>query len=139
MKKNLLLFLTFFKISSFTFGGGYSMIPFIQREISEKKKWISPSDILDIFAISGSLPGAISINCSTFIGFQVGGFIGAFFSTLGLSLPFYKILIVSYFGRLCHLYMCNMLSGNTNRCSRLIDKALYAMVNACPKSILAIY
>ena len=62
------VFLTFFKIGAFTFGGGYAMIPFIQRETVEKHGWISDDDILEIVAIAESTPGPIAINSATFVG-----------------------------------------------------------------------
>lgn len=96
-KKLLSLFWTFFKIGAFTFGGGYAMIPLIQREMAEKKGWISEKDILDIVAISESTPGPISVNSATFVGYQVGGVMGSFLATLGVVLPsFIIILAVSF-------------------------------------------
>lgn len=87
-RKNLLpLFLTFLKIGGFTFGGGYAMIPIIQREIVEKKKWITDDDILEIIAIAESTPGPIAINSATFVGYRVGGYLGAMLATLGVVLP----------------------------------------------------
>ena len=91
------LFITFFKIGAFTFGGGYAMIPLIQRETVENKKWITDDDILEVVAIAESTPGPIAINSSTFVGYRVAGFWGAFFGTLGMVVPsFTIILIVSY-------------------------------------------
>ena len=64
-KKALQLFITFFKIGAFTFGGGYAMSPLIQKEVVENKKWITDDDILEIIAISESTPGPIAINSAT--------------------------------------------------------------------------
>lgn len=88
----LQLFITFLKIGAFTFGGGYAMIPIIKRELVENKKWINENDILDIVAIAESTPGPIAINASTFVGYKVAGFFGAFFSTLGVVLPSFVII-----------------------------------------------
>lgn len=94
----LFLFLTFLKVGAFTFGGGYAMIPIIQREVVDKRKWVSNTDILDIIAISESTPGPIAVNAATFIGFKVGGFFGSLFATLGLALPSFVIIyIISFF------------------------------------------
>lgn len=94
----LILFLTFLKVGAFTFGGGYAMIPIIQKEVVEKRKWANDNDILDILAISESTPGPISVNAATYIGFKVAGFWGSFFATLGLILPsFIIIYIISLF------------------------------------------
>lgn len=81
------LFWTFFKLGLFTFGGGYAMIPLIQAEIGERKKWMRNDEILDIVIIAESTPGPIAVNASTYVGYKVGGFFGAFFATLGLVLP----------------------------------------------------
>ena len=89
-----LLFLTFFKIGAFTFGGGYAMIQLIQREVADKRKWITEDDILDIIAIAESTPGPIAINTATFVGFKTAGFFGAFASTFGVVLPSFVIITV---------------------------------------------
>ena len=94
MHKNLDLFLTFLKIGAFTFGGGYAMIPLIQREICENKKWISEQEITDIVAISESTPGPVAVNAATFVGYRTNGFVGAFIATLGVVLPSFLIISV---------------------------------------------
>lgn len=86
------LFLTFFKIGAFTLGGGYAMIPLIQREASEKRGWISEDDILEIIAIAESTPGPIAINSATFVGFRTAGVWGAACATLGVVLPSFIII-----------------------------------------------
>ncbi len=91
------LFSVFFRIGAFTFGGGYAMIPLIQKETVDNKKWIKDEDILDIVAIAESTPGPIAINAATFVGYKVRGFWGAFFATLGMVLPsFVIILLISF-------------------------------------------
>jgi chromate transporter len=90
----LQLFLVFFKIGAFTFGGGYAMLPLIQKEITEKQKWMKEEEILDIFAISQSVPGVISINSAIFIGRRVAGVWGAVFSALGIILPSFVIILI---------------------------------------------
>ena len=102
--KFLILFLTFFKIGAFTFGGGYAMLPFIQQEVLAKE-WMSLAEITDFIAVSESTPGPFAINMATFIGNSVGseygvlaGVFGAFCATLGVVLPsFIIILIVAKF------------------------------------------
>ena len=97
-KDILSLFFTFFKTGLLTFGGGYAMIPILQREVSEKKKWIKESEILDILAISESTPGPIAVNTATYVGYEVAGFWGSFFATLGLVLPSFGIIFaISFF------------------------------------------
>ncbi|MDU7905379.1 MAG: chromate transporter, partial [Peptostreptococcaceae bacterium] len=77
MSKVLMLFLTFFKIGSFSFGGGYAMLPFIQQEFIDKFKFITNQEFLDLLALSQSTPGPIAINSATFIGYKVSGFWGS--------------------------------------------------------------
>ena len=97
MNCHLKLFLTFMKIGAFTFGGGYAMIPLIQREIVEEKQWIGENDLRDMVAIAESTPGPIAINAATFVGHHVGGFWGAFCATLGVILPSFAIIAaISY-------------------------------------------
>ena len=93
-KRCLKLFLTFLRIGAFTFGGGYAMIPLIQRETVEKHKWISDDDILEIIAIAESTPGPIAINSATFVGYKVAGFWGSFCATFGVVLPSYIIISI---------------------------------------------
>ena len=88
------LFSTFFRIGAFTFGGGYAMIPLIQRETVEKQGWISDDDILEVVAIAESTPGPIAINAATFIGFRVAGFFGSVCATLGVVLPSFVIILL---------------------------------------------
>ena len=97
MKELLRVFLTFFRIGAFTFGGGYAMIPLIQHEAVEKNRWVSDEDILEVIAIAESTPGPIAINAATFIGYRVAGFWGALSATLGVVVPsFLTILCVFY-------------------------------------------
>lgn len=93
-KTRLQLFIIFLKIGAFTFGGGFAMIPLIEREVVDKKKWICFSDMCDILAISQSFPGAVAINSATIVGYRVGGYLGAVFATLGVVLPSFIILTI---------------------------------------------
>ncbi|MBR2871791.1 MAG: chromate transporter [Clostridia bacterium] len=96
--KNLLkVFLIFFKIGLFTFGGGYAMIAIIEREICEKKKWIEHEEFLDIVAIAESTPGPLAINSATFVGYKVCGVLGSVFATLGVVLPSFCIIFAISF------------------------------------------
>lgn len=94
LKKSLKLFTVFFRIGAFTFGGGYAMIPYIEREIVDKNKWIKSEEIIDIFAVVQSVPGVIAVNSSTFVGYRVAGLTGAIAATLGVVLPSYLIIAV---------------------------------------------
>jgi len=91
------VFWSFFKIGAFTFGGGYAMIPLIQKEAVEKKKWVTDDDILEVIAIAESTPGPIAINSATFVGYRAAGVLGSVCATLGVVLPsFVVILVISF-------------------------------------------
>jgi len=91
------LFAAFMRIGAFTFGGGYAMIPLVQREAVETHHWVSDEDILEVVAIAESTPGPIAINAATFVGCRVCGFWGAFCATLGVVLPSFAIITaISY-------------------------------------------
>ena len=88
------IFLTFFKIGLFTFGGGYAMIAQIKETICEKKGWLSEDELMEIITIAESTPGPIAINLATFVGYKRRGFIGSLLATLGVVLPSLVILYV---------------------------------------------
>ena len=88
MNKFVKLYISWFKIGLFTFGGGYAMIPMIQKEVVDKHHWVTAEDILNYYAISQCTPGAIAVNLSTFIGGKINGFFGALISTLGIIATF---------------------------------------------------
>ena len=96
-KKLFQIFLTFFKIGAFTFGGGYAMIPLIQAETMDNKKWITQDDILEIVAIAESTPGPIAINSATFVGYRAAGVLGSVCATLGVVLPSFVIILLLSF------------------------------------------
>lgn len=93
MNTLLELYLTFFKMGLFTFGGGYAMLPLLEREVVDKKGWASHEEILDYYAIGQSTPGIIAINTSTFCGYKVCGNIGGIVASLGFISP--SIIIIS--------------------------------------------
>lgn len=91
-------FLTFFKIGLFTIGGGYAMIPLIEAEIIEKKKWIGKDEFTDLLAIAQSCPGIFAVNISIFIGYRLRKVKGALVTCLGTALPsFIIILLIALF------------------------------------------
>lgn len=134
------LFATFFKIGAFTFGGGYAMIPLIQREVSEKRKWITDEEILEIVAIAESTPGPIAINSATFVGYKCCGFWGSFACTLGVVLPsFLIILAISGILELVQDMKAVKYAFMGIRAGvlALIIKALVKMYKACPKGLVS--
>ncbi|MBO5776600.1 MAG: chromate transporter [Clostridia bacterium] len=93
LKRGLNLFLTFFRIVAFTFGGGYDMVGLIHKEMVEKKKWIEDEEMLDVIAIAESTPGVIALNTATYVGAKVAGVLGAFVASFAVMLP--SIIIIS--------------------------------------------
>ena len=140
MNKIWSLFITFFKIGAFTFGGGYAMIPLIQNEVVEKKKWMSDEDILDIVAIAETTPGPIAINSATFVGTKVAGFFGSAVATLGVVLPsFIIITIISYILEAFQNIAAVQFAFNGIRAGvlALVFKALISMYKKCPKDLVS--
>lgn len=130
------LFGTFFKIGAFTFGGGYAMIPLIQREVVEKRRWMEQSDILDIVAIAESTPGPIAINTATFVGYRTGGLVGAGCATLGVVLPSFVIIFaLSFVLRQFQALKAVQYAfwGIRAGVLALLVKALLSMYGQCPK------
>lgn len=95
MKSNLYLklFISFFKIGAFTFGGGWAMIPLIEREVVDKQNWIKREDFVDALAIAQSLPGVLAVNISILIGNKLRGLKGCLTATLGTILPSFLIIL----------------------------------------------
>lgn len=87
MPIQLQLFVSFFKVGLFTFGGGYAMIPLIQREIIEARGWLTLEQFIDMVAIAEMTPGPIAVNAATLVGFRMGGFWGSVLATLGVVAP----------------------------------------------------
>lgn len=92
VKTCLLLMLTFMKIGLFTFGGGYAMIPLIQKEAVEKKGWVTNTEMLEIIGIAESTPGPVAVNTATYVGYKQAGVWGAICATLGLAIPSFVII-----------------------------------------------
>ncbi len=138
--KTLSLFFTFLKIGLFTFGGGYAMIPLIQRETVDNKKWINDEDMLEIIAIAESTPGPIAINAATFIGYRVGGFFGALAATVGVVLPSFVIITVISFVLAAFqnvVWIRYAFNGIRAGVLALIVKALWSMYKQSPNGIFA--
>ena len=87
------LFLTFAKVGSMTFGGGYAMLPILQREVVDKKGWTTNEEIMDYYAVGQCTPGVIAVNTATFIGQKFAGILGGIAATLGVVFP--SVVIIS--------------------------------------------
>ena len=88
------LFLTFAKMGACTFGGGYAMLPILQREVVEKKGWATDEELTDYYAVGQCTPGIIAVNTATFIGFKYKGILGGVVATLGVVFPSVVIITV---------------------------------------------
>ena len=138
MMSFLTLFLTFFKIGAFTFGGGYAMLPFIQQEVLNHR-WVAEADLINFIAVSESTPGPFAINMATYIGSQVGGdygFWGSIFgsvcATLGVVMPsFIVILIVARF------YEKYKQSRIVKGCMSGLKPAVVGLISAAILSVVA--
>ena len=87
------MFTSFVRIGSFTIGGGYAMIPLIQKEVVESKKWMDAREFIDMLAMAQSAPGVIAINTAIFIGYKMKGIKGSLVTTLGSALPSFLIIL----------------------------------------------
>lgn len=108
------LYVSFFKIGGLTFGGGLAMLPMLQREVVEDRKWCTEEEILDMYAIGQCTPGIIAVNTATYVGYKQSGFIGGLFATLGIISPSILIicLIASILQNFLHLpAVVHALSG----------------------------
>lgn len=94
MKTYLVLFWIFAKIGAFTLGGGYAMLPLIEREIVDNKKWIDRPEFLDLVAIAQSAPGILAVNMAIFVGYKIKGTLGSVVATLGAVLPSFIIILL---------------------------------------------
>lgn len=88
------LFLSFLKIGAFTFGGGYAMVPLIQREVIERRGWLEREEFLNLLTIAQSAPGPIALNTSVFVGYKLRGYRGALASIAGIVLPAFSIILL---------------------------------------------
>ncbi len=135
----LKLFLTFFKIGLFTFGGGYAMIAQIKEQVVDKFNWLTDDELLEIIAIAESTPGPIAINMATFVGYKKKGFLGSVFATLGVILPSMIIIfIISLFldKFMTNKYVANAFFGIKCAVAFLIIKAGMNMFKKVPKKTI---
>ena len=93
MSRYFELFYSFFKIGLFTFGGGYAMIPIIQREMIDRRHWIEEKEFFDLLTLAQSAPGPIALNTAVFVGYKLYGYWGAIVSLLGVVIPSFSIIL----------------------------------------------
>ncbi|MBQ4517356.1 MAG: chromate transporter [Clostridia bacterium] len=94
MKLLWTLFITFARIGGFTFGGGYAMLPMLQKELVEKHKWTTEEDLMDFYAIAQCTPGVIAVNTATLVGYRIKGVLGSIAATIGVVFPSFVIISI---------------------------------------------
>lgn len=104
MAELLKIFYSFFKIGLFTFGGGFAMIPLIEREVIERRRWIVKEDFVEMLVLAQSAPGPIALNAAVFAGYKVRGFVGAMAAVLGVVIPSFTVilLVAMFFANIRH-------------------------------------
>lgn len=141
MKDLWKLYITFVKIGAFMFGGGYSMLPLLSRELVDRLGWTSEEELLDYFAIAQCTPGVIAVNTATFIGQKRGGLLGGALATLGvITVPlFLVIVIVSTLMRFWHLpAVTSAFHGIRVAVAALIAAAVVRLFRANVKNLFGI-
>ena len=118
------LFWTFAKIGACTFGGGYAMLPILQREVVEKKKWAADEELTDYYAIGQCTPGIIAVNTATFIGYKYKGVLGGVLTTLGVVFP--SLIIITI-----------IAAGLSNFADMPVVQHALTGVNACVVALIA--
>lgn len=94
LKELFTIYFSFFKIGAFTFGGGLAMMPMLQKELIEKKNWLTEEELIDYYAVGQSTPGIIAVNVATFVGYKRAGVLGGIFGTLGIISPSLIIIMI---------------------------------------------
>lgn len=123
MEELLTLFFTFFKIGLVTFGGGYAMLPILEHEIVEKKKWATTEELANYYAVGQCTPGIISVNTATFIGYKNKGILGGIIATLGIISP--SIIII--------IFIASLLSNFTD--TNLLNH-IFNGLNVCISALI---
>lgn len=141
MKDLFKLFFAFFRIGLFTIGGGYAMLPLMEREAVDRNHWVTKEEMLDIYTMSQCTPGVIAVNTATFIGRKEKGFLGALFATLGVITPSIIIItiIASFFRNYAeNPYVIKALVGVRCAVAALILTSTYRLIIKAVKSPIQI-
>ena len=141
MKELMDLFWTFCRIGGLTFGGGYAMLPMLQKEVVENRKWATEQELLDYYAVGQATPGIIAVNTATFVGYKEKGVIGAMFATFGVVFPSLVIImsIAGFIDNFSDLKVVQLaFSGIRIAVGVLILNALIKLVKGSVKDILGI-
>lgn len=132
------IFLSIFKIGAFTFGGGYAMIPLIEQEVVNNKKWLNKDEFMDVLVVAQSLPGAMAINASIFLGYRIAGILGAISALIAVILPSFIIiiLIAAFFMQFRNNYYVNAaFMGITSAVPMLVLVGAISLAKGIPKNL----
>ena len=132
------IFLSIFKIGAFTFGGGYAMIPLIEQEVVNNKKWLNKDEFMDVLVVAQSLPGAMAINASIFLGYRIAGILGAISALIAVILPSFIIiiLIAAFFMQFRNNYYVNAaFMGITAAVPMLVLVGAICLAKGIPKNL----
>jgi len=141
MKELFALFLIFAKCGVCTFGGGYAMLPILQRELVNNRGWVTDGELTDYYAVGQCTPGVIAVNVATFVGMKRRGWIGAVFSTLGIVFP--SIVIITVIAALVsgfadNVYVAHALAGIRAAVCGLIAVAVINLIKKNIKDIFSV-
>lgn len=142
MKRLLEIYVLFFKMSALTFGGGYAMLPLLNREIAQKRNWLNENEILDFYAVSQGLPGIIAVNVSIFIGKKQRGFWGGVSGALGMVSPCLIVItgIAAFLSNFQDLvYVKHAFSGITICVGALIASTVFDLIKKSVKDPLTLF
>ena len=132
------IFLSIFKIGAFTFGGGYAMIPLIEQEVVNNKRWLNKDEFMDVLVVAQSLPGAMAINASIFLGYRIAGILGAISALIAVILPSFIIiiLIAAFFMQFRNNYYVNAaFMGITAAVPMLVLVGAISLAKGIPKNL----
>lgn len=141
MRLLLDLFISFVKIGLFTFGGGYAMIPLIERVCVDKKEWITHEEMMNVAVLAESTPGPIAVNCATYVGLKKKGLFGAAVATVGVIFPSFCILLLIsfFFDRFLEIaWVAGAFRGIKIAVGILIVDAASRMIRKMPKRPTAV-
>lgn len=135
------LYLTFCKIGAMTFGGGLAMMPMMQKELIEKRGWITEEDLIDYYAIGQSTPGIVAVNVSTFVGYRRAGVAGGIAGTAGMVTP--SLIIIMVLANLIssasdYPWMQKALSGVNVAVAALLTKVVLHFMRTTIKNLLTL-
>ncbi|MDI7247037.1 MAG: chromate transporter [Bacillota bacterium] len=99
------MFWSFFKIGAFTFGGGYAMVPLIQKEVVDARRWVTDEEFIDMLGLAQTAPGPVAVNTSVFVGYKKARYVGAIAAVIGATLPSFLVIlaVAALFAEIRHL------------------------------------